>query len=327
MFRVFAVAAVLFGGLVFAGQSVVIVDGLGGEPSFSESINATAEIWDQAARSAGHSVVRVGASRRVDGLSQVDRLKEALEKMAQPEDGASNVLWLVLTGHGSAQGKSAKFAMEGPDLSVEMLSAMLDKIRCPVIVVAGFSCGGAFVKSLSHADRLIVAATRSGEEESWTRFSKCFAEAVTGLAADADADGQVSLYEAWKHAALQVGAFYKEQGRMLTEHAVLEDTGDGKPIGVDAVKTPGKSDDKKTRSGNDEEDEGAKARQWHFIPSATEAALTLSERSQREEIERSIKALREDKMRRLPEDYQAEMEGLLLKLAGIYAGVQSRLQK
>lgn len=327
MFRVFAAAVVLFGGLVFAGQSVVIVDGLGGEQSFSESINATAEIWDQAARSAGHSVVRVGASRRADGLSQVDRLKEALEKMAQPEDGASNVLWLVLTGHGSAQGKSAKFAMEGPDLSVEMLSAMLDKIRCPVIVVAGFSCGGAFVKSLSHADRLIVAATRSGEEENWTRFSKCFAEAVTGLAADADADGQVSLYEAWKHAALQVGAFYKEQGRMVTEHAVLEDNGDGKPISVEAVKTPVRPDDNRTRKERSDEDEGAKARQWHFIPSATEAALTLSERSQREEIERSIKALREDKMRRLPEDYQAEMEGLLLKLAGIYAGAQSRLQK
>jgi hypothetical protein len=114
---------------------------------------------------------------------------------------------------------------------------------------------------------------------------------------------------------------------MVTEHAVLEDNGDGKPISVEAVKTPVRPDDNRTRKERSDEDEGAKARQWHFIPSATEAALTLSERSQREEIERSIKALREDKMRRLPEDYQAEMEGLLLKLAGIYAGVQSRLQK
>lgn len=327
MLRVFAVATVLFAGLVFAGQSVVIVDGLGGEQSFSESINATSEIWDQAARSAGHSVVRIGVSGRADGLSQVDRLKEALEKMAQPEGGASNVLWLVLTGHGSAQGKSAKFAMQGPDLSAEMLSSMLDKIGCPVIVVAGFSCGGAFVKPLSHVDRLIVAATRSGEEENWTRFSRCFAEAVTGLAADADADGQVSLYEAWRHAASQVDALYKEQGRMLTEHAVLEDTGDGRPIGVEAAKTLGRSDDQRTPEDRSNEYEGARAQQWHFIPSATEAALTLSERSQREEIERSIKALRKEKMRRLPEVYQAEMEGLLLKLAGIYAGVQARLQK
>ena len=324
---VFSVVAVFFGGLVFARQSVVIVDGFGGEQSFSESINATGEIWDKAARSAGHLVLRVDASKRADGRSQVDRLKEALERVAQYEDGASTVLWLVLTGHGSAQGKYAKFAMEGPDLSAEMLSAMLDKLRCPVVVVAGFSCGGAFVKPLSHADRLIVAATRSGEEENWTRFSKFFAEAVTGLAADADGDGQVSLYEAWRHAASQVDVFYKEQGRMLTEHAVLEDTGDGKPIGVEAVKSPGRSDDKRTLKDRSNEDEGAKARQWHFIPSATEAALTLSDRSKREEIERSIKALREDKMRRLPEDYQAEMEGLLLKLAAIYAGVQSGLQK
>jgi hypothetical protein len=325
--RAFSAVVVLFGGLVFGRQSVVIVDGIGGEQSFIESIEATAVIWEQAARAAGHSVVRVSPTKQADAVSQVDRLKDALEKVVQPDDGASDVLWLVLTGHGSAQGKSAKFAMDGEDLSVEMLSAMLDKIRCPVIVVAGFSCGGAFVKPLSHADRLIVAATRSGEEENWTRFPKLFAEAITGFAADADADGQVSLYEAWRHSALQVVAFYRDQGRMLTEHSVLEDTGDGKPIGVDAIKTPEKSDDKKTRKNRAEGDAGAKARQWHFLPSQTEAALTPSERAQREEIEHSIKLLREEKMRRLPEDYQAEIEGLLLKLAAIYAGVHARLQK
>ena len=327
MLRAFSAVVVVFGGLVFAGQSVVIVDGLGGEQSFLESIDATSLIWAAAAKSAGHAVLRVDTNKGADGMSQVDRLHDALEKIAQPDGGASDLLWLVLTGHGSAQGKSAKFVMEGQDLSVEMLSAMLDKVRCPVIVVAGFSCGGAFVKPLSRPGRCIVAATRSGEEENWTRFSKCFAEAVTGFVADADADGQVSLYEAWRHAASQVGAFYKQQGRMLTEHAVLEDTGDGKAIGVEAAKTPGKSDDKKTSKDRAEEVEGAKARQWHFLPSPEEAALTSSERAQREEIERSITVLRAEKMRRLPEDYQAEMEALLLKLAAIYAGVQSRLPK
>lgn len=327
MLRALCASFVLLGGVGFARQSVVIVKGIGGEQSFDESIEATAQIWDRAARSAGHGVFLVDGEKQPGGVSQIDQLRAALLDAGKPAEDASSVLWLVLIGHGSAQGRSAKFAMDGPDLSVDGLASLLETVRCPVIVVAGFSCAGAFVKPLSGPDRLIVAATRSGEEENWTRFSRCFAEALTGTAADADADGQVSLFEAWRHAVGQVESLYKEQGRMLTEHAVLEDTGDGRPIGADAFNSASKPEEKKTRKDSPLEEDGTNAHKWHLLPNPVEAALTEGERAQREEIERSVKTLREAKTRRLPEDYQAEMEGLLLKLAAIYARAQSRLPR
>ena len=327
----------LFAGeIAFAAQEIVIVKGIGGEASFEESIQTTALVWEQAARAAGHRVVLVEGVGKADGekaggVSQFDRLRSLLEPRGEVHEnaqGTPDVLWVVLIGHGSAQGKSPKFALEGPDLSAEALSGMLAKVRCPVIVVAGFSCGGAFVKPLSGPGRVIVAATRSGEEENWTRFSKCFAEAVTGTSADADADGQVSLFEAWRHAVGQVEAFYKDQGRMLTEHAVLEDTGDGRPVGVDAFKTVAKADEKKLRKMERvREEEGMKSRQWHLIADPVEAALTADQRVEREEVERKLRGLREDKSGRLPEDYQSEIEGLLLRLAAIYADARARVAK
>ena len=42
---------------------------------------------------------------------------------------------------------------------------------------------------------------------------------------------QVSVLEAWQHAAQTVEASYKEQGRLATEHAALDDLGDGKASG------------------------------------------------------------------------------------------------
>jgi hypothetical protein len=289
-------------------------------------------MWEKAARAAGHRVVLVPGAGEAGGASQFEQLRTTLEgfgEAANHAQGVPDVLWLVLIGHGSAQGTSPKFALEGPDLSAEALSGMLAKVGCPVIVVAGFSCGGAFVKPLSAPGRVIVAATRSGEEENWTRFSKCFAEAVTGTGADADADGQVSVFEAWRHALGQVEAFYKDQGRMLTEHTVLEDTGDGRAVGVEVFKTAAKTDAKKPRKMERvrEDEEGMKARQWHLIPDPVEAALTADERLERGEIERKLRVLREDKSTRLPEDYQTEMEGLLLRLAAIYADARARVAK
>lgn len=323
--------ALLASGTAFAAQEIVIVKGIGGEPSFEESIQTTARVWEQAARAAGHRVVLVEAGEKAGGVSQFDRLRSVLEPLGEAKENAQrtpDVLWLVLIGHGNAQGKSPKFALEGPDLSAEALSGMLAKVRCPVIVVAGFSCGGAFVKPLSAPGRAIVAATRSGEEENWTRFSKCFAEAVTGISADADADGQVSLFEAWRHAVGQVEAFYKDQGRMLTEHAVLEDTGDGRAVGVDAFKTISQAEEKKPRKVERvKEEEGMKSRQWHLLPDPVEAALTAGQRLEREEIERTLRILREDKNGRLPNDYQSALEGLLLRLAAIYADARARMAK
>ncbi len=51
-----------------------------------------------------------------------DRLKQALA--AEPKESA-NELWLVLLGHGTFDGKEAKFNLRGPDFSATELAAWL----------------------------------------------------------------------------------------------------------------------------------------------------------------------------------------------------------
>ncbi len=274
-----------------AAPEVLVVTGIHGQPAFGAEIEATAKIWMEAAGRGGHTVQHIAPGTG----PQLPRLQTALAAV----DGAStDPFWLVLLGHGSAQGKAPKFQLEGPDLSAEELALNLRRLRRPVIVVAGFACSGAFLKALAAPERIVVTATRSGAEENWTRFPKLFASALAGLEADSDGDMQVSVLEAWQHAAQTVEASYKEQGRLATEHAALDDLGDGKGSGPDL---------------------GKRAARWHLVESAAEAKLTIAQRSKREALEWELGQLRDRKEKIPGAEYTEQLERLLLKLAEVYS--------
>ena len=65
-------------------------------------------------------------------------------------------------------------------------------------------------------------------ERNEARFGGYFVEAFAGEGADTDKDGAVSLLEAFDYARLEVAKLYERDKKMLTEHAVLDDNGDGK---------------------------------------------------------------------------------------------------
>src|SRR4029077_6004302 len=113
----------------------------------------------------------------------------------------------------------------------------------PLAVIDCASASGPFINALSAPGRVIVTATRSGNEVNVTQFGGYFARAIANPAADLDKDGQTSLLEAFLFASRQVEQFYQEAGRLATEHALLDDNGDGLGTpadwfrGVRAVKT------------------------------------------------------------------------------------------
>jgi hypothetical protein len=275
-----------------ASHDLIVVTGHPGEPAFAAEIDATAKIWEESAKKAGHAVqwIAPGAD------SQHSRFHKALA--AAPEN-VQEPLWVVLLGHGNAHGTVPRFNLEGPDLNAEDLSRGLARFRRPVIVVAGFACAGAFLKPLAAPGRVVIAATRTGAEENWTRFPKFFANALSGLDADANGDQQVSVLEAWQHAARATEGSYKEQGRLATEHSVLDDLGDGKTTG------PGL---------------GMKAARLHLVESPAELALTPAQRLRRESLELQVADLRHKKTKIAPDEYVSRLEKLLLRLADVYAG-------
>jgi len=238
-------------------------------------------------------------------------LQQALNEV--PKEGGGQV-WIVLIGHGTFDGKEAWYNLRGPDVSASELASWLQPFQRPLAVIDTTASSGPFINKLSRTNRVIITATRSGNEQNYTRFGEYFAEALKSSQADIDQDGQVSLLEAFLTASRQASEFYKVRGRLVTEHALLDDNGDG--LGTPADWFHGLRATKKAKDGAALD--GLLAQQFRLIPSPMERGLTPEQIAQRDELERAVLQHREKKSQIPEEDYYRELERLLLQLARFY---------
>lgn len=138
--------------------------------------------------------------------------------------GADDVVFVVLIGHGSFDGKVAKFNLRGPDMSAADFHAQLKKLPSErVVFVNTTSSSGPFVQELAAPGRTIVAATRNGAEQYDTLFPGFFVDAFSSEAADSDKNRRVTLQEAFDYAQREVTRTYEKEGLLATEHSVMED--------------------------------------------------------------------------------------------------------
>lgn len=291
--------------------TVLVAVGAAGEDEFGKEFAKWAELWTKASDKAGARQVTVGLAP-TNAVTDLVFLKQALSN--EPTNSTAE-LWLVLIGHGTFDGKEAKFNLRGPDLAATELAAWLKPFRRPVVVINCASSSSPFLNKLSGPDRVIVTATKSGYEENYARFGKFMAESISDLKADLDKDGQTSVLEAFIMASRRTAEFYETVGRLATETALLDDNGDGLGTpadffrGVRAVKKP---------AGGGSVD-GRRAHQLHFLRSEQEQKLSAELRVRRDELEQAIATLRDAKSNMSEEDYYALLERLLHDLAKIYA--------
>lgn len=290
--------------------TVLVVVGAAGEDQFGQSFRAWAQRWEAACQQAGARFSAIGLASR-PGLDDRAQLEARLAQ--EPAEGP-DPLWLVLLGHGTFDGLEAKFNLRGPDLSAADLAQWLDRFRRPVIVINASACSAPFLVKLSRPGRVIITATRSGSEQNFARFGQYISAAIADPQADLDKDGQVSLLEAFLTAAAGVAEFYEAEGRLATEHPLLDDNGDG--LGTPPSFFRGVRPVKKPR--DDAAPDGLRAHQIHLIPSPAERQLPPAVRARRDELELAIDRLREAKGRMAEAQYYQALEGLLLELAQLY---------
>ena len=133
-----------------------------------------------------------------------------------------------MIGHGTGSGETAKFNIVGPDLDAAEFSTLVDSIKTQnIIVVNTTSAGHDFAKTQSSFGRVIVSATRNRAEKYDTVFAKYFVDGLRNHNADRDKNSRVSVLELFNYAKTQVNAYYKERGTLPSEHATLDDNGDG----------------------------------------------------------------------------------------------------
>jgi hypothetical protein len=295
--------------------TVILVVGAAGEPEFGSNFIHQADLWQAACARADCRCFTLGLEPESQ-TNDASLLQQTLA--AQPKDGSAQ-LWLVLIGHGTFDGKEARFNLRGPDVSATDLALWLHSFSRPLVIIDAASCSAPFLSKLSGTNRVVLTATRSGNEQYYVRFGEYLAEAITNPEADLDKDGQVSLLEAFLAASARTAQFYKLQGRIATEHALLDDNGDG--LGTPADWFRGLRAVRKAK--DNAAVDGLLAGQFVLVPSDSERSLTAGQQARRDALERAVLVYRQKKGT-LPEDeYYGQLEKLLVDLARFYSATLS----
>jgi hypothetical protein len=287
--------------------TVIIVAGAAGEEEFGKQFADWAALWMKAADQGGANHVVIGLGD-TNGMTDLERLKQALA--AEPKESAAD-LWLVLLGHGTFDGREAKFNLRGPDFSATELAAWLQPFKRPLAVIDCSASSAPFMNKLAGPGRVVITATRSGSEENFARFGKYISEAIADPEADLDKDRQTSLLEAFLMASRRVAEFYKGEGRLATEHALLDDNGDG--LGTPADWFRGIRAVKRAKDGAALD--GQRAHQYYLVRSEQERKIPPALRARRDDLELQVAKLRDGKAKLGEDDYYSQLEPLLLELA------------
>jgi hypothetical protein len=311
---VFSSALLLTAGTAAAQSThLAVVVGLSGDPEHAKLFQRWAStLVDAASGRMGITKDHIAYltekpeqdAQRATGKStqaEISRALTTLAANANPDD----VVFVVLIGHGTFDGRVAKFNLPGPDMTPADFVPLLKRLKARhVVFVNTASSSGPFLAELSGPGRTIVTATRSGGERFATLFGGYFVDALATDAADADKNRRVSVLEAFDAARLGVARAYEQAGTMLTEHPLLDDSGD-KEGSVDP-----KPDGKNGR----------------IAAVLSLGAATSSEGSpgdprlralfeERRDLERRVEGLKLMKTGMEPARYASELEKLLTELA------------
>ncbi len=301
------------------GPLVIVVVGAQGTTEYGREFAKWAERWKQASVAGGAEYLSIGhGSIQKENAKQTDR-ERLLDALGSAESGSDSELWLILIGHGTFDGRQAKFNLRGPDLTASELATHLAEITRPVALINCTSSSGPFVKQLAAANRTIVTATKSGFEQNFARFGDYLSRAIADPGSDLDKDEQTSLLEAFLTASRKTAEFYRTDGRIQSEHALLDDNGDGQAVRADAFrgirpirKSPGSA------ATNGIVTDGYRAHQFHLQRSGREQRMPPNIRKQRDELELAVIHLRDRKAGLVEDAYYQQLEELLLQLARLY---------
>lgn len=292
--------------------TVLVVVGASGTDEYEKQFREWAQRWGQAATRGDALYICIGLDDHLEQpLSDRDALLGQLNKERQQRQAA---LWLVLIGHGTFDGKTAKFNLRGPDVSAAELRESLAGFERPLVVLNCSSASGPFINELSAPGRVVMTATKSGYEHNFARFGDYLSAAVADAAADLDKDDQTSLLEAFLMAAARVREYYQADGRLASEHALMDDNGDR--LGTPAEWFRGLRATKAAKDGA--ELDGLLAGQFQLVPSMAEQSLSVEQRRRGGELELEIARLRETKEKLPEDDYYDRLEKLLVELATLY---------
>jgi hypothetical protein len=297
-----------------ADRYALVVTGASGGPQYAQKYETWRDGFVATLVKFGYPENRITLlSENAEGRvrkSNRENVREALTSLRRRATKDDLVL-ILLIGHGTVlDGDGAKFNLVGPDLDAEEWVELVRPIAGRLVFVNTTGGSYPFLRALSGPGRVVLTATDATAQQFETVFPEFFTKAFVEPNADLDKNDRVSIWEAFTYASAHVHDWYDALGQIATERALLDDTGDG--VG-------GEADD----AGRD----GALAQLTFLAPeivvptgNAEVAALV----KRRAELEAAIEALRVGKAALAPEQYDLQLEKLLLELARIERQIRAK---
>lgn len=216
---------------------LLVITGAPGDDEHAQNFHKWATTIIQAAKEKGGlsdgTITYLGDKPELDAAhikarSTRENVEKAFADIAAKAQPADEVI-VILIGHGSFDGKIGAFNLPGPDLTTDDYARLLGPVKAQRIVfVNTSSSSGAFLQPLAGPGRTIITSTKTGGERNEPVFAEFFAAAFNDPSADTDRNGRVSMVEAFEYAKSKAVATYTKAGTILTEHATLDDSREGK---------------------------------------------------------------------------------------------------
>lgn len=171
-----------------------------------------------------------GTATRTELTKQVAELR----KQIQPSD----TLWVIVMGHAHFDGQQSYLNLPGAadgqsDLHASDFADLFRGLDAKQqLFFIGTPVSGFFVRGLSAEGRIVITATEADREVNATLFPAAFAETLAAPPAkselDVDGNDQFSVFDLYIAVTRNVARRYLAESLLATEHAQLDDNGDGR---------------------------------------------------------------------------------------------------
>jgi hypothetical protein len=166
-----------------------------------------------------------GRATRTEIEAEVQRLAMSLK----PND----TLWVIVMGHAHFDGREAFLNLPGPDVNYKQLGELFRNISCrQQVFFVTTPASGFVIKTLSRPGHIVITATEADLELNETLFhgslAKVLEEIEPGEKYDTDKDSRLSVFDLYIAVTRDVIQQYLDDMLIPTEHAQLDDNGDGR---------------------------------------------------------------------------------------------------
>lgn len=145
------------------------------------------------------------------------------------ETKPDDTVWVILLGHAHYDRRHAWYSLPGADVNEADVGEMFAGLQAKEqVFFVTIPASGYYLKTLSAPGRVLISSTSADLEVNETVFPEFLAKRLNEPVTDIDGDGVESLVDLYIAVARDVAQSYLDKKLLATEHAQLDDNGDGK---------------------------------------------------------------------------------------------------